>query len=328
MENTNNDTTTFGELFTASPCHDNGSEGCIQGGGECNTDWESYFSYTADSISMVAGNDCRTVSTADKCVFSLGEGGVTEISFDFDICESCHNKDTGVAWLAFWIYSKPWKNTLEVDFIESKFGPASNGLNTNFAGVGHQVEIFAEGTQAWKGSIVATFTHSGTNDVDVKVTNSVNTNVGTSTLTGRDGYFFVLDTATGTTATDCKITISNVKIEGTTNVPSNTGLSEAVSVTLTNDITNPASGRTIKFNYRTDATNWQEAVEIEAKGTPQTFTFPKGTQAISMVYYDGSAWLQGCQLTGNSLLGLSNGDTIQGQWMEPNGNGTCSITSS
>lgn len=209
----------FGELFTVSPCHENGSEGCIQSGGECNTDWKSYFHYTPDSISMVAGNDCRTVSTADNCVFSLGEGGVTKISFDFDICESCHNKETGIAWFAFWIYSKPWENTLEVDFIESKFGPANNGLNTNFAGApgANQVEVFQAGDQTWKGSIVATFTCSGANDVDVKVTNSVNSNVGTATLTGRDGYFFVLDTATGTTATDCVITISNVQIEGAVN---------------------------------------------------------------------------------------------------------------
>ena len=278
---------------------------------------------------MVAGTDCRTVSTADKCTFNLGEGGVTQISFDFDICNSCHEAETGTAWLAFWIYNKPWVITQEVDFIESKYGPCSGGLNTNFAGAleATEVEIF-NGSEAWTGSIVATFTHSGTNEVDVQVTNSNNSNVGKATLTSRDGYFFVLDTAMGTTATDCKITVSNVVITGTVN-PKPSELPEAVSVTLTNSITNPPSGRVIKFNYTSDLNAdpviWTEAVKIEALGASKPFTFPKGTQAISMIYEADSNWSQGCQLGGENLLSISDGDTIEGQWIIPDGNGTCLV---
>ncbi|PHR34385.1 MAG: hypothetical protein COA38_03735 [Fluviicola sp.] len=203
----------FGGLFTASQCGENGTAGCIQSGGTCNTDAASYFSYNDTSMTMIVGNDCRTVSTADEAMFSLGDGGVTQISFDFEISDNCHAPETGIAWLAFWIYSKPWKNTLEVDFIESKFGP-SNGLNTNFAGAPgtHQVQIF-DTEASWKGSIVAKFTTNG-NSVNVEVTNSNNSNVAKATLSGKDGYFFVMDTATGSTAEGGTFTISNLSVEG------------------------------------------------------------------------------------------------------------------
>ncbi|TSE05589.1 ricin-type beta-trefoil lectin domain protein [Aquimarina algiphila] len=322
----------FGYFFTVSPCHDNGSEGCIQKGGICNTDWQSYFSYTEDSISMIAGTDCRTVSTADKLLFNLGEGGVTKITFDFDVCKSCHEAATGTAWLAFWIYNKPWQQTQEVDFIESKYGP-STGLNTNFAGASgaHQVEIFND-SESWKGSITAVFTNSGTNDVKVEVSNSNNASIGKATLTSRNDYFFVLDTAMGTTAKDCTINISNVVITGTVNPPPPppAELPKPILVTLTNNINNPPTGRTIKFNYTTDLRAspivWQEAVEIAPLGPQQSFTFPKGTQAISMIYQVDTDWYQGCQLKGTDLLNLSDGDTIEGQWMSPNGNGVCTIS--
>jgi len=203
----------FGQLFQASPCGDNGTVGCIQSGGKCNTDAQSYFSHTDTSMTMIVGDDCRTVSTADSSVFSLGDGGVTKISFDFDISDNCHAPDTGTAWLAFWIYSKPWANTLEVDFIESKKGP-SNGLNTNFAGAPNtnQVQIF-DVKASWKGSVAATFTTNGTG-IAVEVTNSNNSNIGTATLSGKDDFFFVMDTATGSTAEGGTFTVSNLAIEG------------------------------------------------------------------------------------------------------------------
>lgn len=160
---------------------------------------------------MTAGDDCRTVNTHDKCLFNLGDGGVTQITFDFAVADSCHGSD-GTEWLAFWMYRDPWQNTVEVDFIESKFGP-SEGLNTNFAGTGNQVVIFDAGTSNWTGSITANF--SGTGDaVQAMVSNSVNSNVGTATLAASDGYFFVMDTATGSTATDCTITVSNLSAQG------------------------------------------------------------------------------------------------------------------
>lgn len=108
------------------------------------------------------------------------------------------------------------------------------------------------------------------------------------------------------------------------------GLPEPVTVTLTNGITNPASGRTIAFSYSSKASpaagDWTTAVTIPAQGAAQQFTFPAGTQAISMAYeISATNWQQGCQLTGPNLLALSNGQTIQGNWVAPNGGGTCPI---
>ncbi|TXT39725.1 MAG: 1 3-beta-glucanosyltransferase [Comamonadaceae bacterium] len=108
------------------------------------------------------------------------------------------------------------------------------------------------------------------------------------------------------------------------------GLPSAVTVTLTNSITSPANGTTITFNYTLvkapTPTDWISAATIPPLGSAQSVTFPAGTMAISMVYETpGSQWLQGCQLQGASLLALQSGDTIQGQWESPNGNGICPI---
>ncbi len=163
-------------------------------------------------MTMTAGGDCRTVNSYDKCNFTLGDGGITQITFDFTVADSCHGAD-GTEWLAFWTYSNPWQSTVEVDFIESKFGPSA-GLNTNFDSNGTQVIIFDAKTTGWAGSITAKF--SGTGDaVNVQVSNSVNGNVGTTTLVRDSNYFFVMDTATGTTASDCSFTISNLEAQGT-----------------------------------------------------------------------------------------------------------------
>ena len=222
----------FGQMFTGSPCNNYGAVGCTQTGAKCNLNWQSYFTYTSDSISMTAGNDdCRTVNTYDACQMTLGDGGVTQISFDFDVSDACHGSD-GTAWLAFWVYSIPWTNTVEVDFIESKFGPSS-GLNTNFAGTGLQVVIY-DGSpgQSWTGSITANFAGSGS-AVTAMVNNSVNDNVGVATLTRSTGYFFVLDTAAGTTATDCTITVSNVQAVGSVASSTNPDNCAGLSITPT-----------------------------------------------------------------------------------------------
>lgn len=206
----------FGNLFTGSPDGQDGEAGCT---GTYNGNWKSYFTVTANSISIIAGNDCRTVNTNtnNSCVFNVGTGGVTQISFDYAVSDACHASQPA-DWLAFWIYSEPWKNTVEVDFIESTNGPGT-GLNSNFAGQGHQVVIFAGGAAppSWSGSITANFSGTGS-AVNVTVSNSTNSNVASSMLTRSTGYFFVMDT-TPTTATACTITVSNLSLVGT--VPSN-----------------------------------------------------------------------------------------------------------
>jgi len=216
----------FGQLFTGSPQGQDGEAGCQ---GTYNGNWQSYFTSIANSISMTAGNDCRTVNTHtnNSCVFNLGSGGVTQISFDFAVSDGCHAA-APADWLAFWIYSEPWNSSVEVDFIESLNGPGT-GLNSNFAGNGHQVVIFPGGASppSWAGSITANFSGTG-NAVNVQVSNSVNSNVATSTLARSTGYFFVMDT-TPTTAGACTITVSNLSAVGTVPAGNCAGLSIAPS---------------------------------------------------------------------------------------------------
>ena len=112
--------------------------------------------------------------------------------------------------------------------------------------------------------------------------------------------------------------------------PPTAGLpTNAVTVTLTNAITNPSTGRTIMFNYTSDIQSqnptWTTAVTIEALGEPQTFTFPAGTNGISMVFEVDSTWNQGCILQGTALAQIQNNDTITGDWIAPNGNGSCPV---
>jgi hypothetical protein len=202
---------TFGQLFTGSPYGQDGEAGCQ---GTYNGNWQSYFTTTANSISVAAGNDCRTVNTHtnNSCVFNVGTGGVTQVNFDFAVSDGCHASQPA-DWLAFWIYSEPWNSLVEVDFIESTFGPGT-GLNSNFAGNGNQVVILPGGAAppSWNGSVNAKFSGTG-GAVNVSVSNSVNSTVATSTLTRSTGYFFVMDT-TPTTASGCSITVSNLRVAG------------------------------------------------------------------------------------------------------------------
>lgn len=204
-------TTVFGQMFTGSPYNQDGEAGC---GDPYNGDWQSYFTYSDTSITMTAGPDCRTVNTKtnSSCVFTVGDDGITEISFDFKISDACHPSTAETDWLSFWMYSEPWSNRVEVDFIESKNGP-SKGLNSNFGGAGHQVGIFPGGpTPSWEGSITATF--SGTGDsISVQVSNTVNDSIATTILLRDTGYFFVMDT-TPTEDEGCTITVSNVTAKG------------------------------------------------------------------------------------------------------------------
>jgi hypothetical protein len=166
---------------------------------------------------MTAGNDCHTVNSHEKCTFTIGDNGVTQVDFDFTVTDECHLTVDTTEWLSFWIYSKPWSSTVEADFIESLNGPGGkNGaLNANFAGNGTQQIIFHNSNPNWSGHITTTFKGSGSSVV-ATTTNSHNNLVATSTLTGDSGYFFVMDTALGSGGnTQCSFTVSNLKIQGT-----------------------------------------------------------------------------------------------------------------
>jgi hypothetical protein len=133
--------------------------------------------------------------------------------------------------------------------------------------------------------------------------------------------------STGNTLGTVPCDANNPYVSGS--VTPSSGLPNDITVKLTNGITNPSSGRDIKFNYTSDVNSenptWIEAVAIAAKGADTTFTFPKGTDGISMIYEVNSNWDQACQLKGQALLKLKDGDTIAGDWIS-GGNGNCPIS--
>lgn len=233
----------FGQLFVASPCDADGEQGCNDESWQtsvrcikeslwdsleftCNTNASSYFQYDDTSMTITAGNDCRTVNTGtnNTCKFTIGDNGVTQISFDFEVSGPCHDANIGTDWFAFWIYSNPWNKHVEADFIEGCNGPARGGLNTNFAGSSTQQYIFQESDPGpWKGSITASFSGSG-DAVTIQVKNTVRPNAIAGTTLQRDtGYVFVLNT-TPTLASGCTVQISNLKMEGTVPAGSCAGL--------------------------------------------------------------------------------------------------------
>lgn len=112
--------------------------------------------------------------------------------------------------------------------------------------------------------------------------------------------------------------------------PASGGLPTATTVTLTNAITNPSQGRTVSFSYATVANpGGNDWIPVEPTipplGPPMQFTFPAGTQAISMSFDAGNGqWPRGCWLQGAALLKLKNNDTIQGQFVG-DGNGSCPV---
>ena len=210
-------------LFACSPCNPYpgmyGVAGCTTqtNPGTCNDDCGSYFEAIPNGMQMTAGDSCHTVNSHDDCLFDIGDGGVTQVDFDFSVTDACHQTVDTTEWLSFWIYSEPWNSTVEADFIESLNGPGGrNGaLNANFAGNGQQVIIFPNSAPSWQGHITTTFSGSGSS-ITATTTNSANAQVATSTLTRSSGYFFVMDTALGSGGnTACSFTITNLKIQGT-----------------------------------------------------------------------------------------------------------------
>jgi hypothetical protein len=215
--------TSVHDLFKCSPCDpypgDYGVAGCTTqqpNPGKCNPNCSSYTSSTSNGITMTAGPDCHTVNSHSDCTFTIGDKGVTQVDFDFVVTNECHQSVGTTEWLSFWTYSKPWSSTVEADFIEGLNGPGgkNGGLNANFAGNGAQVIIFQNSTPNWSGHITTKFSGSG-GSVMAKTTNTHNSEIASSTLTGDSGYFFVMDTALGSGGNaQCSFTISNLKLKG------------------------------------------------------------------------------------------------------------------
>lgn len=235
---------TFSQLFQPA-CNGTGGcqEDCYNGSGSTcacaqasASQWFTANTGTNSSITISAAASgqvyCRTVNTENTCQFSLGEGGVTQISFAYVVSSACSQPTPqGTEWLAFWIFNDPWQGTSEVDFIESRNGPSA-GLNSNFDGNGQQVAIFPPGPATWSGTITAKF--SGKNQaVSVSVTNNQNSQTAITTLNSSTGYFFVMDTSGGSNNSSCTITVSNLVVQG--NVPSTlNGQPNCVGLPITN----------------------------------------------------------------------------------------------
>ena len=238
-------TSTWPDLFIPT-CS---SGGCLSYYPQCPSS-KQYFFTTDDSISINAmntdGTACMAIEAYDKCRFLIGDEGVTHVTFDFTISQTCYSPTETIAWLSFWMRSQPYSSRAEVDFVESKHGPAINGLNTNFDAHGCQVPIYCgtssepptagcpplqactPSTEDWTGSVTALFT-GPPDEVKASVSTTSNGNVGTSTLTGGPtslsngmGYYFLMDVSPETTGVviskDCYITVSKLAVRGT--VPS------------------------------------------------------------------------------------------------------------
>jgi hypothetical protein len=217
---------TWSQLFQAN-CNGVGGcqEDCYNGGvgSTCvcaqgtASQWFTATTGASPSIQISAAASgqayCRTVNTQNTCQFNLGDGGVTQVKFDFLVTSACSQATAqGTEWLSFWIFNNPWNGQSEVDFIESRNGPGP-GLNTNFDAHGNQVVIFPAGPATWSGNTTTTFSGTG-NAVSVSVSNNQNSNVGTTTLNSSTGYFFAMDTAGGSNNSSCSITVSNLSVTG------------------------------------------------------------------------------------------------------------------
>jgi len=161
-----------------------GQNACLNIGGSdaghpCDNNVDNYLSGGSDSegwqtltITNKSPDKCLSASTYDTCKFNIGEGGVTKISFEYEIDPSCGTQDNNhkYDWAAFWLYSvntpgstvariesEPdfgWDGAAEVDLVE---GSMDRGLPwaTNFDGIQNQKSLPDR-----SGQVLATFSGS------------------------------------------------------------------------------------------------------------------------------------------------------------------------
>ncbi len=98
---------------------------------------------------------------------------------------------------------------------------------------------------------------------------------------------------------------------------------EGTKIYLTNEIS-PAT--TIGLSYRMPGGSFQNLVTMQAGAPKQEVTVPKGADALMVVYQDTNNpdnWPMACQLL--DMSGITEGVTFHGQWVAPDGTGTCQV---
>lgn len=106
-------------------------------------------------------------------------------------------------------------------------------------------------------------------------------------------------------------------------LPSTGGLAADTPIKFTFDV---AESTSIVLNYSKDTTssNWV-ALITGALGDPTaSAVLPKGTEQVSVAYQKDGNWYGACSILDATTI--SANDTISGQWVAPNGTGTCAIS--
>lgn len=108
--------------------------------------------------------------------------------------------------------------------------------------------------------------------------------------------------------------------------PSNGGLQTPATMTITNSFANPARNIVVSYSLKSNPGDgdWITAVKIAIGGPAQQFTFPTGTQQVSVAYQDGpTTWYSGC--TVKDMSKLKDNETLVANWGGSGGFGPCMI---
>lgn len=98
------------------------------------------------------------------------------------------------------------------------------------------------------------------------------------------------------------------------------GLPRAITLRITNEFSPP---RDILVNYQlVGSQGWEQAAALSKGSAPVHAVLPAGTRTVQVVWHDEGAnqWWSGCSIDATRL---SDGGTLVGQWMAPDGKGTC-----
>ncbi len=128
--------------------------------------------------------------------------------------------------------------------------------------------------------------------------------------------------STGNTMSTAPCNSANPYVSGVT--PTNGGLPEDTPVIFTFKV---AESTLIVLNYSKDSTGntWEKLVSGTLNDAPANVTVPKGAKRLSVAYQKGGSWYNACNIADATTLKAN--DTITGNWVAPNGEGTCVISS-
>lgn len=128
--------------------------------------------------------------------------------------------------------------------------------------------------------------------------------------------------STGNTMGTAPCSTSNPYVAQTT--PSSGGIPADLPAKFTFNV---ADSRSIVLNYSKDdsGNHWIVLVSGALGDAPVDVTIPKGTKQLSVAYKKGGTWYNACNIINATVLKAN--DTIVGNWVAPNGEGACTISS-